>query len=459
LGAILLACVRLGTTTPFPGTAALLPVLGTAMVIGAGSAVPAQGVGRALSLPPMRAIGRVSYSWYLWHWPLLVLAPPLLGHPLGLPERLATALISGGLAVLTLRFIEDPFRFAASVRRSAARSLALGGTATAVAVCVGVVLLVMVPVPVGRGPAAPALAVTAATSPAGLNVDQYDATVQHMFAQVQAAVAASADLTAVPSNLDPPLADAAAELPTMFLNGCMLNYSEVGHPECASGDTASTTTVALVGDSNAAMWNPAFQQVATQRRWRLETLTKAECPLLDLPITAELLHREYTECAQWRDQIITRLRVEHVRLVVLGVSRLYRDPGFTSYDPAWIASLTRLVRQLRDTGAKVLVLGPTPISFVWVPICLSGHLDDVPACSPPRSVAVNEAGITAESAATKAGRGQYADITSLFCTTKRCPAIVGNTLVYLDMVHLTAEYARLLAPVLGALAGRALVSG
>ena len=57
--------------------------------------------------------------------------------------------------------------------------------------------------------------------------------------------------------------------------------------------------------------------------------------------------------------------------------------GFTSYDPAWIDSLTRLVQQLRGTGAKVLVLGPIPDPHSSVPICLSGHLDDATACSPP----------------------------------------------------------------------------
>ena len=94
-----------------------------------------------------------------------------------------------------------------------------------------------------------------------------------------------------------------------------------------------------------------------------------------------------------------------------------------------------------------------------VPICLSGHLDDATACSPPRSTAVNEAGIAAESAATQAGGGQYADLTELFCTAERCPVIVGNTLVYFDWSHLTLEYSRLLAPVIGALADRALAQG
>ena len=256
LALILLACTQLGTSTPYPGTAALLPVLGTALVIGAGCPAPSQGCGRALSLPPMRAVGRMSYSWYLWHWPVLLLAPPLLGHPLGLLGRLAAAVVSGGLAVLTLHLIENPVRFAAPVRGSPIGSLALGGVATAVAVCVGVALLVLVPPPVGRGPAAPAaLTVTAAPPQAGHNVDPYDAAVQQAFAQVQAAVAASADVKAVPSNLEPPLAKAKAEKKALSFNGCLRKYAQVGQPECAIGDTASRTTVALVGDSNAVMWN------------------------------------------------------------------------------------------------------------------------------------------------------------------------------------------------------------
>ena len=91
-----------------------------------------------------------------------------------------------------------------------------------------------------------------------------------------------------------------------------------------------------------------------------------------------------------------------------------------------------------------------------VPICLSGHLDDATACAPTRPSALNQAGIAAEAAATQAGGGQYADLTDLFCTAERCPVIVGNTLTYLDWSHITREYSRLLAPVTGLLADRAL---
>jgi len=464
LALILLACTLLSTATPYPGTAALVPVLGTALVIGAGCAAPSQGCGRLLALPPMRAVGRVSYSWYLWHWPVLLLAPPLLGHPLGLAGRLAAVLVSAGLAVLTLLLLENPLRFAAPVRRSALASLALGGVATAVAVMVGVALLVSVPTPVGRGAPAPPLTVTAAPDPTGRNMDAYDTAVQYAVAQVQAAVAAAADLKGVPSNLDPSLAGASDELKGMLLNGCMRNFLQSGQPECATGDTASTTTVALVGDSHAAMWGRAFQQVAAQRRWRLETLTKAACPLLDLPIPYPL-RRAATHCDQWRDQIINRLRAEHPRLVVVSVWRRYGvglpgwQPGVTSYDPAWNQSLTRLVQQLRSIGSQVLVLGPIPNPQSVVPFCLSGHLDDATACSPPRSTAVNESGIAAESAATKAGGGHYADLTDLFCTVDRCPVIIGNSLVYLDYSHLSFAYSRALEPVIGALADRALAGG
>ncbi|WP_242661340.1 acyltransferase family protein [Mycobacterium mantenii] len=458
LALILLACNQLDATTPFPGTAALLPVLGTALVIGAGCAATSWGCGRVLALRPMRAVGRVSYSWYLWHWPVLLLATPLLGRPLGPIDGLAAIVVSFGLAVLTLHLIENPFRYSAWVRQSAARSLVLGAAATAMAVCVGVALLVFVPTPVGRGPAAPALRITAGTPPTGADAALYDAAVQDVFARVQAAVTASVDLKAVPSNLDPPLVDVAHQKAPAGLAACLRNLLEIDQPECATGDTASKTTVALIGDSNAFSWSPAFQQVASQRHWRLEVLTKGACPMLDLPLKV-FVQRDYTECGQWSSQIITRLQSEHPRLVVLGMLRHDSGTGAPPYGPAWIDSLTRLVRQLRGTGADVLVLGPTPDLHSAVPDCLSLHLDDATACSSARSTAVNTSGIAAESGAVKAGGGQYDDVTELFCTTDRCPPIVGNTLVYGDEFHLTPQYARALAPAIGALADRALVSG
>jgi hypothetical protein len=321
---------------------------------------------------------------------------------------------------------------------------------------VALLLLLLRPVPVGHGAAAAAVTITAPTPVAGAPVDPYDAAVQ----QVQAAVAASAGVQAVPSNLNPAVSDAPADKPAVFVNGCVRSWRDVGQADCATGDPASATTVALVGDSHAAMWNPSFEQLAEQRHWRLLTLGKVLCPLADLPITSPYLGREYTECEQWRGQIMDRLDAERPQLIVVSMSRRYgADFGFTSYDPAWMSTLTHLVARLHETGAAVLVVGPIPDPHSVVPTCLSAHLDDATACSPLRSVAVNDAGIAGEAAATAAGGGQYADVTALFCTPERCPAIVGNELVYRDDNHITIEYARTLAPVMAALTDRVLARG
>ncbi len=455
LALILLTCTQFDARTPYPGTAALLPVLGTVLVIGGGCAAGSLGAGRLLCRPAMRAIGRVSYSWYLWHWPVLLLLPALLGGPAGLPARLAATAVSAGLAVITLHLVENPGRFAAALRRSAKTSLAVAGAASAAAACACVLLLNAVPVPAGHGAAAPRASIAALPAPP--LPSPRDEAVRRAFAQARDAVAAPANLGPVPSNLDPPLAEAAADKPTVFVNGCVRSWRDLGQDECAAGDTASPTTVALIGDSHAAMWDPAFELVAAQRHWRLETLAKVTCPLQALRITSPYLGREFTECEQWRDQIMARMKAERPRLVVVSMSRRYgADFGFTSYDPAWIATLAGTVRQLRDAGSTVLVLGPVADPHSSVPACLSGHLDDASACAPARSVGVDDAGIAAERAATGDGGGRYADLTDLFCTPDRCPVIVGNTLVFRDDNHVTPEYARLLAPVLGALADRVL---
>ncbi|WP_084480748.1 acyltransferase family protein [Nocardia grenadensis] len=457
---IIAACTWFDEHTRYPGTAALLPVAGTVLVIISGCATPRFGVGRGLAFGPIRAIGRGSYSWYLWHWPVLLLAPWVVGHPLGLGGSLGAVTIAGGLAMLTLWLVENPARFAVPLRGSAARSLACGGAITVIAAGVALALLVLTPVPTGRGTAAPALALTAPTAPVAPvapTSDPGEAAVRQQVDQAQAAIAASAAIGPVPSNLTPSLADAAGSKADVFVNGCVRSWRDVGQAECASGDPDSATTVALVGDSHAAMWQPAFEQITATRHWRLETMAKVTCPLMDLPITSPYLGREYTECEQWRGEIVARLQAERPRLIVVSMSRRYgADFGFVSYDPAWIDSLHRLVARLRATGAAVLVLGSIPDPHTDVPICLSGHLDDAAACAPARPDALDDAGIAAERAATIGGGGQYADLTSLFCTPSDCPLVIGDKLVFRDDNHITVGYAETLAPIIGALTDRAL---
>jgi peptidoglycan/LPS O-acetylase OafA/YrhL len=476
LALVAFACVRLNGATPYPGTAALAPVLGTVLVILAGCAVQSSwSVGRRLGAWPLQAIGHVSYSWYLWHWPMLLLAPVLFGHDLNLAARLGVAVLALGLAIATLRAIEDPIRFGPRLRASPRRSLLLGGGLTAAGVTVSVMLLGFVPPPVGEGapvaetiigvPSAGATEVpsTPSTTTAGSaspTADPEDAAVLSLTAQVQALVDSSTHLAAVPSNLSPSLADAPTDKPDVFVNGCVRSWLYVGQEECAYGDTSSTTVMALVGDSHAAMWSPALEQLAAERGWRLETLGKILCPLLDLPMLSPYLGRPYTECDQWRTEIIDRLNAERPALIILDMTRRYTpDYGFTVYGDEWTESIARTVTQLRSTGAVVLVLGAIPDPHSTVPTCVSDHLDSATACAPQRSVAVNDAGIAAEEAATVRVGGQFADLTSLFCTDSMCPVIIGNELVYRDDNHITIQYGQRLKPVLAAIIDRARTAG
>jgi peptidoglycan/LPS O-acetylase OafA/YrhL len=452
---IVVTCTQVGSTTRYPGTTALLPVLGTALVIGAGCATPDLGVGRFLSKRAMRSIGRLSYSWYLWHWPALLLAPALFGGDIGLAGRLAMVVVSFGLAILTLHLIENPMRFAPSLKASARRSLAVGGGLTAAAVCACVVLLLVRPVPVGHGTAAaPVVAVPHVDAPAGPSATTAPAPVS-VHDQVVAAVAESTEPRPVPKNLTPALGSIAK--PEVFVNGCVLSWRDVAQPDCVSGDTGAPTTVALVGDSHAAMWQPGLEPIARDRHWRLETMSKVLCPLMDLPINSPYLGREFTECEQWRSATMARLEKERPQLIVVDMSRRYgADFGFTSYDQAWLDGVTRMVQRLRATGAKVLVLGPVADPHSTVPTCVSGHMDDATACAPTRADGLNDAGVKGEAAATAAGGGQYSELSDYFCTADRCPVIVGNTLVYRDDNHVTIDYAQVLAPLLAQTAERAL---
>jgi peptidoglycan/LPS O-acetylase OafA/YrhL len=443
LALIVVTCTQIGEGTPYPGTTALLPVLGTALIIGAGCATPELGVGRFLSRPAMRSIGRLSYSWYLWHWPVLLLAPAVFGQPLGLAGRLAMVAVSFGLAIVTLRLVENPARFAPTLKDSAQRSLAMGGVLTAVAVAGCLVLLMVRPVPVGHGMAAAPVAPLVAAGPSAKTASPP----MSVSDQVLAAVAKSAGPGPVPANLTPAL-NAIAK-PEVFVNGCVLSWRDIAQPECASGDVGSATTVALVGDSHAAMWQPALEPIARERHWRLETMSKVLCPFLDLPIDSPYLGRKFTECERWRGSVMARLFKEKPEVILLDMSRRYgADFGFTSYDQAWLDSLELVVQTLRQTGAKVLVLGPVADPHSTVPTCVSAHMDNAVECAPRRAEGLNDGGIAAEAAATAAGGGQYMELSELFCTSDRCPVVVGNTLVYRDDNHITTEYARVLAPLL-----------
>jgi hypothetical protein len=208
--------------------------------------------------------------------------------------------------------------------------------------------------------------------------------------------------------------------------------------------------VVLFGDSHAAMWFPAMDQIANATRWRLEALTKVTCPPVELSFWSPVLGRPYRECDQWRADMLQRIRSERPAVVVLGAARHYGDVyHFRVYGPGWISGLAKEVREIRATGIRVVVLGPTPKPTVDVPDCLSAHHSNAVACLSSRSDAVNAAGLRAEREAVLQAGGSYLDITPWLYTKASCAVVVGNLLANRDDNHLSTTFTRWVSPVLG----------
>ncbi len=453
-GIVLLASIVLLTNElPYPGTAALWPVLATAAVIAAGAAGgrPA-GAGSVLSWAPMRALGRLSYSWYLWHWPFLVLAASVWGE-LSVPAKAGLALLALVPAAVAFRFVEQPLHHLPSLVSSSARSLRLGAALSAGAALAGVALALsagggalasglVVPVgadeQTGRGPAQ--LAPSGSPSPDG--------------GDGPAPTAAAVVWPTGP--LTPDLAKARADLPAVYSDGCHLSNPRTTYPTCAFGDTASKTVVFLVGDSHAAQWFPTMETIAAAQHWRLLTRTKSGCPAPDVTIFSRSVKRAYDECDTWRAAVLAEIASTHPALVVAAGTRtdslVDRATGqkidASKAGAEWQAGWVRTLKGLAKDGVPTAVLRDTPWPGRDVPSCVQQHRADPSACDLSRTAldpAVYDVG-TVKGIAT----AHAVDLTSLLCDTARCPVTLGKYLVYRDTSHLTATFATALAPYLGA---------
>ncbi len=481
LAAVVGSAVVFDASTSFPGTAALVPVLGTAAILAAGLAPNPWGPVAVLGTGAMGVVGAMSYSWYLWHWPVLVLAPYLAGHALSEGTTVALAAASGLLAWATYRLVEEPARCSQWLSEHARRSLLAGLGLTTVGASTCLVAALLLPALQGHGMAPIALissgvdgsrpappgpsSASAASKPArhtrlpgqgrAAALTGTEASLAAAQLQVTAALERSARMMDVPSNLDPPLAEAGASEAPPFFDGCLLGFTEVQVAPCVFGDLGSATTAVLFGDSHAAMWFPAVDAIAKARHWRLLVWTKATCPPVDVTIVSPDLGRTYSECDEWRTEVTSLIVATHPVLVVLGIAPNY-DPLYdvTQDGPQWLAGLSRSITALRASGAKVLVLGPVESPDWVVPDCLSAHLDDVQACdvtpteshAGPGLVGYDNADMIAEQAAVVRAGGTFVNVKPWFCAAGTCPVIVDNLLVFRDNSHITVAYAAFLAP-------------
>ncbi len=457
LAMIVVAGLVISTATPFPGLAALLPTVGAALVVVAGLKTPLTAPSRLLATAPARWIGRISYSLYLWHWPLLVLPVAALGEELPTAARLGLALLTFPIAALSQRFVEEPIRRGRITGLRTHRTLALAG-ATSVAVAVMALGLGQTGPLAGTalggngGPTpelvlptpAPTSSASVSPSPSG---GQTGSPESPGWPSLPPTIGGP-----VPDDLIPPLREARSDVPSIHRDGCHLQAPDVRSGECAYAALDSKTTVVLFGDSHAAQWFPALERLAVERNWRLVSFTKASCPAVDISVWSPSLKRPYAECDEWRTNVLERIAAERPALVVVSNSRIARlmIDATTSvisqtHDQIWGPALGRMLRALDRLAGKVVLIGDTPNPKADPPVCLSAHLDDMLACASSSKESTAPVRMAVEAAVAAEAGVTFIDPTPWICPTDPCPPIIGRWLVYRDSGHIATAFARGLA--------------
>jgi peptidoglycan/LPS O-acetylase OafA/YrhL len=412
--------------THFPGIAAALPVGGAALIIASGVRKAPRSAEVLLGRFVPQLIGKVSYSLYLWHWPVLVFAPLVIGTTMNTSLRVQAVFISLVLAVASYFHVELPAR-RLPVRKPAwvISGPALAGLTVALAMLFSYTL----PSLTGSGGAADSATL------AGADV-----------ALVQETLAKSLHTKDVPSNLSPSLARAGDDY--QQARDCFQEYPEVKLPkDCIFGDPHGKKTVALFGDSHAAHWLGAFDKAAANAHWKLLLRAKVACPVADVSIIDDHLNRDYAECTQWRHAAVADIVAAKPDVIV--VSQSDGNPGTKVSDAQWAQGTAATMKQLDPSGARRVFLSDVPQPRDPIG-CLAEHMDAVDEC-----VVSSDAGeqywpkrrglVASAVAATGA---TVVDTNMWVCSGDKCPPIVGNMLVYKDNGgHLTNTFSTWLAPV------------
>lgn len=437
LSCIAIAAALFSGNTSYPGDSALLPVLGTAAVICGGSVLASRrfGAEALLGTPPFQCVGAWSYSWYLWHWPALVLAAAVLGHSLSEMQAIAVALVSLVIAVMSFVLLERPIRRIQTVVRRPALGLGAGGVLAAGAIAIVVLSGSLVGPLASKGAAPSSLAALHKLASSSLRAD----------------LIAGARTIEAPSNLRPPLSALASALPRIITDGCELGSGRDHSKPCIYEDRGSHTTVVLFGDSHAGHWFDALTWISKRRHWRLVVMTKEGCT----PAEVTVQYPPDNLCAQWRERAKARIARLHAALVIVSWAR-WMEPWAsqkagvpTGHGGPWQDGVAAIFQFLRRSAKQVIFISDTPYPQHSAPDCVAGHLSDVRSCTRLRSDSTVLPAIkAAELRIAKQEQVNSIDPVSWFCAPKVCPVIVGNILVYHDRSHMTPEWSRFIAPVL-----------
>lgn len=382
----------------YPGWRSLLPTFGTVAVLVSGLLTPSRGISAVLAWRPLQAIGQVSYAWYLWHWPILLLGYAVTESRSPLTRAIAVV-VSFALAIVSFWLVERPVRHSAWWLGH--RRLALAGVA-AVMVATGILAVQW--------------GAKAWLQSRGPEFQRY--------------------------------AKAHIDAPGIYGMGCDDWYHSDRVVLCTFGSADAAHTAVLMGDSVAGQWVPAFADIFQRHDWRFIVLTKSSCPMVDASFFYERIGREYTECTAWRAKALQQVASLKPDIVVLGSAATY---GFTQAQ--WVNGTDSVLGVLSKAAAQLYVLRGTPHLPFDGPDCLAirhgrpAWLGSTQTCDAP---VMDEHGELVfnwlRQASSRFANVRMLDMNDVVCPLGQCMAERSGTIVFRDSQHLTASYARSIAP-------------
>ncbi len=421
LAAIVAAVVSYDAVTPYPGYAALLPALGTVALIVGGRVSPDAAGSRVLGTEPLRALGRLSYAWYLWHWPLVGLGGVLV-PTIGPVGKLLWSIAALGPAWLTYRLVEGPMRRGRWAEMSPHR-----------------------------------LSLIALVASVGAALGSYG------FMKAGEWAAARPEQRPFAAAREDRIAQACWSTTADGSN--VANLATVGsrrgeRAACVFGDPGSSTTVVLFGDSHAQHWLAAVDAVGKARGWRVIPLVMGGCPVARLP-QPERSRRVQRDrlCAQYRDAMVDRIVAMRPALAILSSWDHYipRDDTGQPWHvtpEVWRDGLRRTYARVTGAGIPTVAIRGTPRTPFDVPACLSRRAARLPFasdCTYDRAASLSATAYRAQSEAARGLPVRFVDMNDAICATARCSVVAANGVVkFTDDNHLTASFTRVLAPTLGA---------
>ena len=389
------------TATPFPSWYAGIPVLGAVLSLHGGQSNSRWLPHWWLRFRPVQFTGDISYSLYLWHWPVLILAPWVLRRSIFVWDEVAVVVISVLLGWASKNFIEDPVRFGPLSKLRAGRQLLSAGLAMAILLGVSSV----------------------------------------------SAVQANTQFTSILKSfkLEPPLNHLNLGARARESQFCFVERESTSFLTCQRGDPQGKIRVAFIGDSHTRQWFVPLDNLAFKYHWNVTMISKSACTLVDP--SKYPLNLTHHSCQVWNQKLLDYLGAQKPFDLIINSNSTLVTQGRGDVGSAFASMVSKLTA---SGHTKFFLIHDTPKPDPNFVPCIETWMQDAHAkCAVSRA-----AGLTPSDPMPGAVKGMpnviVADFTDSFCSLKSCSPVIGNTVVYKDNSHITSTWAKHLQPALEA---------